>query len=978
MTPEQWQAVRPILESALELDPGSRASYLDGACADAFQRQEVESLLASHEQAGTQILAPGVAPSFDDGDEPHFASLTGTRIGPYEIVQEIAVGGMGAVYRAIRADGQYRQQVALKIVRADLGSAHSKARFRNERQILASLDHPGIAKILDGGTTDSGLPYLVMEFIDGMPVTEYCDQHKLSIDARLKLFRSICSAVHYAHQRLVIHRDIKPSNILVTADGAPKLLDFGIAKILDPGLLEQNVTLTGAALWLMTPEYASPEQLRGEPITTATDVYSLGLVLYELLTGRRAYCFSGRMPHEIAHVVLETDPEKPSTVIRHSENRREERANKVLLTEDLISSLRSDLPKKLWRRLSGDLDNIVLTAIRKEARERYSSVDRLSEDIHRHLDGVPVFARKDTFAYRASKFVSRHKVGVSLAAVTAIAVLAGLAATLYEAHVARVERARAEARFNDVRKLANSLIFQIHDSVQNLPGATPTRKLILDQALEYLDNLAKESAGDVSLQRELASAYTRVATLQGIASESNLGQGNEGLVSFGKALTIRDAIAKTDPNNSKDQLELAAAHRLMARMIATAGKSGASEQNEQALAITAQLLKVDAGDFDTLRERAVEFELAADMEDDPTAAIAGYRSSLSISQQQLKENPQDKRLQLGIALVSTKMGSQLAQLDSRDEALQVNQSALDALQTLAKDQTNIRYSRELAFAWAFRGQILLGNGNAPAAVAANRRALQIAEAMAKNDPQNVALQLDLAAYSSGEGIALVQRGKYRDGELSLGRAIRIYEEKFATNHADTEIPWLLAHNLIWMGEALTREGETSAGAASYRKSIEALESLKGSASNAAVQGDLAAAHLQLGEALAKMGQGRKASSQFQAALTIAEPLANANPPNHAALYTEADAYFGMGQLASAEITGSSAMSNQWHPQSTAACDSYRKSAEVWRRIPNAGAVSSSLKPCGSRTRVMQHLAACETARSLLKGGNSRQKMEKTN
>src|SRR5260370_22393682 len=313
MTPEQWQRVRPILESALELDSAHRTAYLDGACADRSLRREVESVIAVHEKAGTNALKPGSMVRLKLDEEAQFRLLPGRRIGPYEMLEEIALGGMGAVYRAIRADGQYKQQVALKIIRTDLGAELSATRFRNERQILASLDHPNIAKILDGGTTADDLPYFVMEFIDGQRIDEYCDAHKLATTERLALFLQVCSAVQYAHQRLIVHRDIKPGNILVNAEGVPKLLDFGIAKIMESsevsGRPEQTITL----IRLLTPEYASPEQVKGEPITTASDVYSLGVVLYELLTGRTPYNVPTRTPHEISRAVCEAEPEQPST-----------------------------------------------------------------------------------------------------------------------------------------------------------------------------------------------------------------------------------------------------------------------------------------------------------------------------------------------------------------------------------------------------------------------------------------------------------------------------------------------------------------------------------------------------------------------------------------------------------------------------------------------------------------------------------------
>src|SRR6202035_3027390 len=287
--------------------------------------------------------------------------LSGARIGPYQIVEEIGHGGMGTVYRAVRADDQYRKQVAIKVVRGGLGDEFRVHRFRAERQILANLDHPNIARLLDGGATADGRPYVVMEYIEGRPIDQYCDDAKLPVSERLKLFRTVCSAVAYAHQRLVIHRDIKPANILVTKEGEAKLLDFGIAKILDPE--EAGVDQTVTVMRLMTPEYASPEQVRGEAITTASDVYSLGVVLYGLLTGRRPYGRASRVPRDIVQAVIETEPEKPSASITRADT----------TTAQTVSETRDEIPEKLQRRLRGDLDNIVLKALRKEPQRRYAS-----------------------------------------------------------------------------------------------------------------------------------------------------------------------------------------------------------------------------------------------------------------------------------------------------------------------------------------------------------------------------------------------------------------------------------------------------------------------------------------------------------------------------------------------------------------------------------------------------------------------------
>jgi len=309
MTPERWQQVREVFDGALALSPEERGDYLEKACVhDSDLRREVESLLSSDQEAGIAFLNTPVV----DLSRPHpfSAGRVGRRIGAYNILEEIGHGGMGEVYRAGRADGQYEKQVAIKLVRGGYDSAAVLERFRHERQILASLDHPNIARLLDGGTTDEGVPYLVMELIEGTPIDEYCNTHQLSVTERLRLFLQVCSAVQYAHQRLVIHRDIKPGNILVTKEGIPKLLDFGIAKILDPNSMSET-TIAGP----MTPEYASPEQIRGEPITTATDVYSLGVVLYRLVAGRSPYPAKTRTPHDFARAICEWEPERPSTVI---------------------------------------------------------------------------------------------------------------------------------------------------------------------------------------------------------------------------------------------------------------------------------------------------------------------------------------------------------------------------------------------------------------------------------------------------------------------------------------------------------------------------------------------------------------------------------------------------------------------------------------------------------------------------------------
>jgi serine/threonine protein kinase len=465
MTPERWAQVKEVLYAVLDLEPEQRPGYLNRVCAnEPSLRLEVESFILSHAQVDSDFLKT-IDPdgAGRDGIEAR-QSLVGRLIGPYRIVEEIGAGGMGEVYRAVRADDQYQKQVAIKVVRRGFDTDSGLRRFKAERQILASLDHPNIARLLDSGSTEDSLPYVVMELVEGQAIDEYCDGHNLSLVERLQLFRVVCAAVHYAHQHLVVHRDLKPGNILVTEEGAPKLLDFGIAKLLAPEVFSQSLDRTATLMRVMTPEFASPEQVRGESITTASDVYSLGVVLYRLLTGCSPYRIKSEAPHEIAREICEVEPQKPSTAI----TRPQEQVTGSEMSVGMPPSVpaRKQEMRRRRRRLAGDLDNIVLMALRKEPQRRYSSVAQFSEDIRRHLEGLPVVARKDTVGYRTSKFVTRHKAGVAAAAFVVILLTAGVVALVRETRIAAVHQRRAEARFNDVRKLANSLPSGIHTRPQ--------------------------------------------------------------------------------------------------------------------------------------------------------------------------------------------------------------------------------------------------------------------------------------------------------------------------------------------------------------------------------------------------------------------------------------------------------------------------------------------------------------------------------
>jgi serine/threonine-protein kinase len=412
MPPERWTRIEQIVQSALDCPPGARSTVIDAACgSDTELRREVESLLAFQ---GTQSFATDSG--FADGmrvlEHRTREQTEGSRIGNYRILREIGRGGMGTVYLAARADDAFDKLVAIKIIRRGLDLEDVVQRFRSERQILAMLDHPNIARLLDGGATDDGLPYFVMEYIEGERLDAYCEKYKPGVAERLRFFQGICRAVSYAHQSLIVHRDLKPANVLITGQGVPRLLDFGIAKILAPES-GQEKTVTG--IRPLTPEYASPEQVRGEPVTTASDIYSLGVMLYWLLTRRRPYRSAMSSPSEIERAICDEEPVKPSMVVG----------------------------KREARELKGDLDTVVLMALRKEPRRRYASVEQLSEDVRRHLANIPVAARPDTTSYRASKFLRRNRAWVAMGAVTFLSLSGGIVASVRQTHVARKEQAKA-------------------------------------------------------------------------------------------------------------------------------------------------------------------------------------------------------------------------------------------------------------------------------------------------------------------------------------------------------------------------------------------------------------------------------------------------------------------------------------------------------------------------------------------------------
>lgn len=530
MNQERWKQIEAIFVEASELAGTDRDAYLIAACGqDAELRAEVESLLTSEDLG---LIAPAISEAA--GEVSQQADLPGKMFGPYRIVDRIGEGGMGVVYRAERADGQFEQQVAIKVIRAGVAASARIERFLAERSILAQLQHPNIARLIDGGT-HSGSPFLVMELVEGKPIHEYCQHWKLGVREIVELFIPVCEAVQHAHASLIVHRDLKPSNMLVTEDGTPKLLDFGIAKLLES---EREGALTGGAL--MTPDYASPEQVRGEAITVASDVYSLGMVLYELLAGVRPYRLQNYSPVEIERQVCNVQPPPPS--------------------EQVTGRVRTR------RQIEGDLDNILMMALRKEPQRRYGSVAQFAEDLRRHLDGETVIARADTLRYRTSKFVQRNRMSLGLTLALLIAI-AGSGYSIVQ------EGRKAQRRFLQVRGLANSLLNEIDPMAAKIDGTTEMRKAMVDKSLSYLDGLAKEAGNDRGLIQELAVAYHRVGDIQGRPHSSNLGMSYEALENHLRAIEMEEYLLAGQPGNPALQRSVATGNARLAELYAMRGEA---------------------------------------------------------------------------------------------------------------------------------------------------------------------------------------------------------------------------------------------------------------------------------------------------------------------------------------------------------------------------------------------------------------------
>jgi tetratricopeptide (TPR) repeat protein len=625
-----WLEIDEVFHQAVSQPAAERAAFVASRCnGRADIAREVLSLLEAHDASDGFLEPLAAAPAIASS-----ATVVGTRIGPYELTRLLGHGGMGSVYLGVRVDGGFAQQVAIKLTRAVLDVDVTRW-FAVERQILASLHHPNIVTLFDGGATETGQAFLVMEFIEGQPITAYAQARRLGFRERLELFRQVCAGVYAAHQRGVVHCDLKPANVLVTADGVAKVLDFGVAKLETASAGAGNTSVVVP----LTPNYASPEQLRGERVTMASDIYSLGVLLYELVAGARPYETDQQTRESILARVLEGRAAPASLVAREA----------------------GDLPYAASA-LKGDLDAIVSQAMRVDPVERYSSAAAVSDDLGRLLAGQPVIARGPSFRYLASKLISRHRAVATVAALALVAILAALGLALWQRQRAEEQRATAQARFDDVRRLANALIFKLDETIRT-KGATEARRVVVAEALGYLDRLAA-SSDDPLLRLELAEGYRRIGEVQGHPAFPNLGDRAGALASYQRALGLATPLESLPAYRAKALAALVSAHRLIAAV-----------QPDRARAAESTRAAVAAAERWVAAERTAEarrglgtalFSLALNV--GWPASRPHWEAAGREFESLLDERPDDPDRMRNVALVDKYLTTQLGSSGELDEA----------------------------------------------------------------------------------------------------------------------------------------------------------------------------------------------------------------------------------------------------------------------------------------------------------------------
>lgn len=804
MNPDRWRLVEQVYQSAVVLDGAGRESYLTQACAgDPDLLAEVHSLLEHTDR--TSCIPEIVGDVAKRVSEEEATGLVGQRIGVYRITGVIGRGGMGVVCRAVRDDDQYRKEVAVKLIKRGMDTVLLTARFQAERQILAGLEHAAIARLLDGGATADGRPYFVMEHVDGIPIVEYCERNALDVPARLKLFLGVCEAVQHAHANLVIHRDIKPGNILVTKDGFPKLLDFGLAKVLDTAPGPEAQTYSAVAGAMFTPDYASPEQVKGLRVGTATDIYSLGAVLYSMLTAVKPHQLKAYTAVEIEQAICLSAVPLPSSVVERRE---------------------------LARELTGDLDNIIRMAMRKEPERRYPSVQHFSQDIERYLRGWPVQARRDTFPYRARKFLLRNKRSSAVAAFALVSLLAGGIATIHQAQ-------RAERRFQQTRKLAKVFLFDLTDRIRKLPGSTETRQFVVATGLEYLAALEKEGGNDSELMSELARGYLRIGDVQGNPLQSNLGDPDGAVANYRRAAAILERLPRWR-SNVELRISVAEAYSRIGEVHGGRGNwTDSLTALRQALAV---LEGAEAsGDRRVLHIQAAihnGMARALNREADLPALIHHANLALASLRKLTSADPANQIYQTNISITHRLLGNALEKSGRHSEALEQYRQALQIRQTLAaKNPADPAHQRNLMLAHSLLGDYLRSRVRGEPDYHGSLRHLQpmleTAEWLLRNDPKDRRTALDLSQSLVRMGTVLTELGRYAEADQMLQRGLIVTKDLLAADPGSQSLRGNLAFLEERIAHGLLARARSAEALPHSRTAVEQAEQMMAAAPKSA-------------------------------------------------------------------------------------------------------------------------------------------------
>ena len=861
MSSPTWEQIETIFLSAVDLPAGEQASFLDQVChGNGDLRREVESLLDSDRRSGEKITR-----AVEDEAQSLFglSPIVGSRLGSWRVVREIGRGGMGAVYLATRDDDQFQKQVAIKLVKRGMDTAEVQRRFQHERQILAGLDHPYIARLIDAGTAPDGRSFFVMEYVEGQTIDSYCRDHSLSLADRCRLFLKVCEAVSHAHRNLVVHRDLKPGNIFVGPGGTPKLLDFGVAKLIAPNA-DPHLTVTGMQSALLTPQYASPEQVMGRPVNTSTDVYSLGAVLYELLTGACAQHLDSTSPEEIQRVICVQELSPPS-------------------------SITPGLPR--------DLDNIVMMAMRKDLDRRYSSVDQFAADIQRYLDGRTVLARQDSFAYRAGKFVRRNRLMIAAASLVALSLVVGIVIATYQAR-------RAERRLHEMVDLANRSLFDVHSAIERLPGAMDARREIVKTTIAYLENLSQDAGQDDDLRLSMATAYWRLGDIQGYADKPNLGDVKGALASFQKSAKLLQPLRAKRPKDPVVVMQVVDTYQHMGRVQELMGDvPGVERTFENALPEARLIATLRPGDVEAnqalgvfLNELAVAIQFA-----DPKRANQYARQHLDLIPGLLKKFPSSDDVADQAAVAHATMASLLYRAGDREPALQqALESASIREGVSARHPNDVFRRRLLMIAYGHVGDQL---GSPPVAHPGDLerskeyfdKCVTIARGIVETDPQDRTARWDLANSLLRWGNIAVPGTDLAPALAALRESAAIFESLIAENPQVARYGGPLALAYQYVGLCLRDMGRTDEALVEMRRSVAFADTLM-----PAHPGDIIyMARIVRGERLiAEILIARHdpaALAHAQRSLSVAEKYA-AGPETGIRKKYLADAHFGLAEV----------------------------------------------------------------------------------